>query len=153
MLAQHCSTQWYCDRHPGSDFKLATFFLGEIYTASAQLSEEALTATKRKRTQHRAIEDRPGLLDTLVAWRNDVHTQDHYQSIRPLTRICGDDGLDLLSKTHPSQIRSVQDIVELLQETAAWGSRYGQQLFHVIHQFDRARVKRAFHAARLAKRQ
>ncbi|KAH0826952.1 hypothetical protein J3R83DRAFT_4610 [Lanmaoa asiatica] len=149
--AQHYSTRWCCDRHPGSDFKLATFFLGEIYTSQLSSEAEAPAATKHKRVQYRAREDRPNLLDTLEAWRCEAHIQDPYRSVRPITWICDDDELDLLSKTHPSKIGSAQDIVDLLQETAEWGIEFGQQLFDVIDQFDRARGERAFDAACLAK--
>jgi len=94
-----------------------------------------------KQIQYRAKEDRLGLFDTLVAWRYEVHTQNPLNVIWPATWILDDDGIDLLSKTHPSDIGSAQDIMVLLQETAEWTIEFGQQLFDVIKRFGRARVK------------
>ncbi|KIK79986.1 hypothetical protein PAXRUDRAFT_36316 [Paxillus rubicundulus Ve08.2h10] len=110
------------------------FFLRDIYTG--QFSEENLMSAKRKRIQYCAKEDRSPLFDTLISWRNKAHTQHPHHSVQPAMWLLDDNRLNLLSKTHPSNIHSAQDIIDLLQETVEWGTNYAQQLFNVITRFN-----------------
>jgi len=105
--------------------------------------EHGITSVKRKRNVYRSIDDRPALLQELTTWRKDAHAQDPYRMVRRVTWFCDDDRLKLLSKTHPSNIWSVQDIVDLLGETEEWGRECGSQVYAVITNFDKARVKKA----------
>jgi len=106
------------------------------------------TATKRKRTQHRAKEDCPNLFDVLLTWRNKIQNQDFS---RQATWIIDDKGLVTLSKIHPGDVNT-QTIVDILQETPEWQNEFMQPLLDTIKDFDRTRVKNAIHAARIAKR-
>ena len=154
ILATQYSTRWCCDHHPGSDFNLSSFFLGDFkLTTSKQGNLENLTVAKRKRQpQYHAKEDRGSIFNTLLAWQNEAHNPDPDSFLQPATWLIDNKGLDLLSKIHPSDIYSPQAIVDLLQETPEWADDFAQQVFNVIKQFDRDRVKNAIHAARLAKR-
>lgn len=132
-------TQWCCDNHPDADFQLSTFFLGDMDKHDIPVDET--TSKKRKRVEYRALEDRPSLLQELEDWRKDVHAQDPLSGVRPATWLCDDDGLKLLSKTHPTNILSVKHIVDLLERTEEWGNEIGSQLYSLIIMFDRQRVK------------
>ena len=93
--------------------------------------------TKHKRKQLRAKDDRPNLLEKLIIWREEPHSKDPYRLIRLETWICDDSGLELLSKTHPSNIQSVQDIVDLLHETDKH-MEFGSDIYTTIIRFDKA---------------
>jgi len=60
-----------------------------------------------------------------------------------MTWFCDDNGLQLLCKTHPSNLWSAQDIIDLLSETEEWGQECGSQIYTIITNFDKAWVKRA----------
>ncbi|KAG9310627.1 hypothetical protein JVU11DRAFT_9195 [Chiua virens] len=120
--------------HPDSDFKLQSFFHGELYTSDIEAAI-ARTATRRKRNQLRATAERQQLLDILIAWREQTHDEDPYQGVWPITRLIHDDGLELLSKTPATGITSLSDLVAL-EESEEWGSEYGTQIFTIIKQFD-----------------
>ena len=125
------------------------FFLGEVFT---QTDLGIPTGTKRKHTQYRAKEDRASLFNTLLTWRNEAHDHDPDSFSQLEAYFIDNNGLDLLSKIHPTDISGPQTIVDLLQETPQWAGEFAQQIFNVIKQFDRARVRNAIHNARLAKR-
>lgn len=80
--------------------------------------------------------ERQKLLDILMAWREQAHADDPYRSVWPITRLIDNDGLELLSKTHPTGITSPSDLIVLLDETEEWGTEYGTKLFAIIKQFD-----------------
>lgn len=105
--------------------------------------KDEISSTKRKRNMYRSINDRPALLQELTTWRKEAHAQDPYRAVRRVTWFCDDDGLQLLCKTHPSNLWSAQDIIDLLGETEEWGQECGSQIYTVIANFDKARVKRA----------
>ena len=106
---------------------------------------------KCKRNQLHAKEDRSGLLKRLLTWRDETELKDPFKSTRPATYICDDPGLELLSKIHPSNIRSAQDIIDLLHETSEWGMEFALDLYATIHCFDKARFQKALMNARPAK--
>ncbi|KAN0094351.1 hypothetical protein V8E55_002638 [Tylopilus felleus] len=60
-----CLPQWCCDCH-NNDFNLLSFFHGEVYIGTTEISTAG--TTKRKRAQLRATAEQQQLLDTLVAW-------------------------------------------------------------------------------------
>ena len=145
-IANDFSVRWCCDRHGDSNFHLSTFFPGRIYTG--QLDDEPKTSTKRKHTQYRVKEDRAGLVNVLLTWRNNIHSMDRYRSVHPITWICDDNELQLLSKTHPSNIQNTKDVFNLLERMAPeWENDYAQQIIDVIKHFDRARFNKALNAA------
>ncbi|KAF8124050.1 P-loop containing nucleoside triphosphate hydrolase protein [Boletus edulis] len=131
------SARWCCDRHNNS-FNLQSFFHGEVHTSDAEVSA-AGTTMKRKRTQLRAMAERQSLLDTLVSWRERAHAEDPYRGVWPAARLLNNNGLELLSKTHPNDITSPSDLVALLQESDEWGSEYSTEIFAIIKQFDQAK--------------
>ena len=152
IIAIQYSTQWCCDCHPGSDFDLLSFFLGNL-SMSKQGDLETSTAAKRKRQpQYRAKEDQASLFNTFLTWWNEAHNCDPDSYSQSATYLVDNKGLNLLSKIHPSDIYSPQTIMDLLQETPEWADEFAQQIFNVIKQFDRDCVKNAIYAARLAKR-
>ncbi|KIJ57646.1 hypothetical protein HYDPIDRAFT_34911 [Hydnomerulius pinastri MD-312] len=127
------TTMWCCDRHDDPTFDLSDFFLGDLYTGNTDT--EKPPATKRKRKTLRPKEEREILLAKLTSWRSQAHASDTYRS-RPVTWLCDDDGLELLSKTDPDNLRSVEALINLLGETEEWGQECGIQIFNVISRFD-----------------
>jgi hypothetical protein len=65
-------TQWCCDNHPGTNFELSSFFLGDMGNNPNNPADE-MTSKKRKRVEYRALEDRPSLLQDLQSWRKDTY--------------------------------------------------------------------------------
>lgn len=59
--------------------------------------------------------------------------------MQPITWLCDDNSLELLSKTHPSNLKSVSDVIVILNETEEWAQGYGQKMFGVITEFARER--------------
>ena len=63
-----------------------------------------------------------------MAWRENAHKEDPFY---PTTWLLDDNDLELISKTHPTKLQSVQDLIHLLEkqrngaETVA--SRYSTQ--------------------------
>ncbi|KAG8215553.1 hypothetical protein J3R82DRAFT_7388, partial [Butyriboletus roseoflavus] len=112
-----------------------------VYTS--QLSEEIPTATKHKQTQYHAKEDHLGLFDTLLTWQNEAHAHNPNHFSQSTTEILDDKELNLLSKIHPSDIISAQNLTNSLQETSEWELDVRQQIFNTIRQFNHAQVKKA----------
>lgn len=107
---------------------------------------------KRKRNRLRDKEGRKLLLDKLLAWRAEAHSNNTLRSVWPITWICDDSSLELISKTHQDNVKTVDAIVMLLEETAEWGKDCGVQMLKVITQFDeRNHIVAASHS-RLAKK-
>jgi hypothetical protein len=46
-----------------------------------------------------------------------------------------------LSKTHPTTILVVKNIIDLLGQTEEWGEEIGSQLYALIKKFDKTRVR------------
>ncbi|KAF8452791.1 P-loop containing nucleoside triphosphate hydrolase protein [Boletus edulis BED1] len=131
---------WCCDRHGHNDFKLQTFVHGEPYTGNSQVPAPGTTA-KRKRNQLRVAAERQQLLDTLKAWRKRTHDNDPYRGVWPIEQLIDNNGLELLTKTHPTVIMSPSDLTTLLQESEAWEGNYGTEIFAIIQQFDQDRQR------------
>jgi hypothetical protein len=101
---------------------------------------------KRKRTKLREKELRKLLLAKLKKWRTDAHLNDPLQSVWPITWLCDDNSLEILSKTNPDNLRTVDNIVQLLDETEEWGKDCGQQILKVIAQFDKENLVTVLHS-------
>lgn len=77
--------------------------------------------------------EQDALLKHLTDWRERAHGENPFF---PCSWLIDDAGLELISKTHPSKLRSVQDLVGLLGETDDWAGEHGTKLFEVIAQFE-----------------
>jgi hypothetical protein len=95
--------------------------------------------TKRRRNQLRDKSERGLLYEKLLNWRTQEHATDPLRSVQPITWLCDDNSLELLSKTHPSNLKSVSDVIVILNETEEWAQGYGQKMFGVITEFARER--------------
>ncbi|KAG1891422.1 P-loop containing nucleoside triphosphate hydrolase protein [Suillus subluteus] len=133
-LALHYISQYCCDRHSSNhDFNLSQFFLGPMYTGGIVATTSQ--PMKHRRNQLRDENERDLLHERLSDWRAQEHALDPLRSVWPITWICDDNDLELLSKTHPNNLRSARDITNILHETEEWGETYGQRLLEVINQF------------------
>ncbi|KAH0831172.1 hypothetical protein J3R83DRAFT_13749 [Lanmaoa asiatica] len=94
-------------------------------------------------------EDRLELLEQLTEWRNEVHQQDLFY---PITWIIDDDGLELVSKTHPTKLQSFEDLIKLLAETEDWAKHFGVKMFDIISQFKPSQSSESSTCERPAKR-
>ena len=153
ILAIQYTTWWCYDCHPGSDFNLSSFFLGDSFMN--QLEEDDLenaTMAKHKcQPQYCVKEDQTSLFNTLLTWQNEALDLDLNSFAQPATWIIDNKGLNLLSKLHLSDIYGQKTIVDLLQETPEWANKFAQQIFNIIRQFDWNHIKNAIHNACLAK--
>lgn len=73
------------------------------------------------------------LFNCLSDWREHAHKEDPFF---PHTWLIDDDNIELISKTHPTKLQSLQDLVDLLGETEDWASDYGIKIFEIITQFE-----------------
>lgn len=138
LLALQYTTPWCCDRHEDSNFHLSYFFLGDPDHLHIIFQPAGPGRVKRKRKSLRTKADQQPLYEKLVAWRSEAHAHHEDQTVYPLTWICDDQGLELLSKTHPDGLQSTQDIVNLLDETEEWACEFAGQVLDVIQQFNRS---------------
>ncbi|KAF8158781.1 P-loop containing nucleoside triphosphate hydrolase protein [Mycena galopus ATCC 62051] len=123
--------RWCCDGHPGDGFSLAHLFLGPIYEG-----EEARASTKRKRTKYRPVKQRPGLLELLTIWLDEVHEKDELRFVRPRSLILDDSALKSLSMADPSTISSPESIVYILQQSDEWKRAWANAIFDIIRKYD-----------------
>jgi hypothetical protein len=111
-------------------------------------SEDAQTmpSTKCKRTKLRDKELRKPLLAKLKKWRTDAHFNDPLQSVWPITWLCDNNSLKILSKMNADNLRMVDNIIQLLEEAEEWGKDCGQQILKVIAQFDKENLVTVLHS-------
>lgn len=81
----------------------------------------------------RAQSEQDELFDLLVDWREQAHARDRFS---PIEWIVTDSDLELVSETHPSSLRCLQDLVVLLEETEEWAQEYGHEMIKIITQFE-----------------
>ena len=143
ILALQHSTPWCCDCHENSNFHLSYFFLGDPDHLRIIFQPAGPVGVKRKRKHLRTKADRQPLHEKLVAWRSEAHACHENQLVYPLTWICDDQGLELLSKTHPDDLQSTQNIIELLDETEEWGCEFAEQVLDIIQQFNQSQAGRS----------
>ncbi|KIK40440.1 hypothetical protein CY34DRAFT_24809 [Suillus luteus UH-Slu-Lm8-n1] len=80
---------------------------------------------KRRQNQLRDKNEHDILYERLSDWRAREHAVHPLQSVQPITWLCDNNGLELLSKTHPNNLRSTEE----------WRETCGQRLLEVINQF------------------
>ncbi|KAJ8469602.1 hypothetical protein ONZ45_g16836 [Pleurotus djamor] len=112
---------WCCDRH-GSDFDLTYFFKGSPLLTEAPLrfinfdstDQPATSTPKRPKGQRKAL-------------LRSVYTIDHIINVK---------GMELLSAKPASQIQTITNIQDVLNETDEWAERWGDQILNVIKRYD-----------------
>ncbi|KAH9070706.1 hypothetical protein EDB83DRAFT_2517848 [Lactarius deliciosus] len=149
--ALHFTTKWCCDHHPGSDFRLCTFFKGrllyqdpvtlELYYGGVDESDrEAIPLPLRKKRKAgikvRATDERGPLADELRAWRLRVHDSDPLASVRPPTFILNDSSIKKLSRLHPAEVTGPEKIISVLKETPEWQANWSGQVYEIIRAYD-----------------
>ncbi|KAG1765404.1 hypothetical protein EDD22DRAFT_845388 [Suillus occidentalis] len=137
--AQSTTCLWEC---------FAKYLGDQTPTGQTHTSEDAQTmpSTKRKRTKLQDKELHKPLLAKLKKWRTDTHFNDPLQSVWPITWLCDDNSLEILSKTNPDNLRTVDNIIKLLEETEEWGKDCGQQILKVIARFDKENLVTVLHS-------
>ncbi|KAH9011588.1 hypothetical protein EDB84DRAFT_1445095 [Lactarius hengduanensis] len=149
--ALYFTTKWCCDRHPGSDFRLCTFFKGRLLYQDPDTSglyyggidesdrEEILPPLRKKRkagVKVRATNERAPLTDRLIAWRLRVHDSDPLASVRPPTFILNDSSIKKLSRLHPAEVTGPEKMVSVLGETQEWQANWSGQVYEIIRAYD-----------------
>ncbi|KAI9436004.1 hypothetical protein H4582DRAFT_2079138 [Lactarius indigo] len=149
--ALHFTTKWCCDRHPGSEFRLCTFFKGRLLYQDQDTSglyygdvnesdrEEILPPLQKKQkagVKVRATNERAPLADRLIAWRIQVHESDPLASVRLPTFILNDFSIKKLSRLHPAEVTCPEKIVSVLNETQEWQANWSGQVYEVIRAYD-----------------
>ncbi|KIJ12601.1 hypothetical protein PAXINDRAFT_14523 [Paxillus involutus ATCC 200175] len=128
---------WCCDRHNNTSFDLSTYFLGSQYTGISALEDLATDPSKKRpRNRYQAMDEHWPLLKKLREWRTSAHGRDPQRSVQPITWLCDDDALNALSKAHPDNLRSQDNIIKLLDKTEEWGSDCGAAIFAIISKFN-----------------
>ncbi|KAH9014989.1 II DNA helicase [Lactarius pseudohatsudake] len=149
--ALYFTTKWCCDRHPGSDFRLCTFFKGRLLYQDPDTSglyyggidesdrEEILPPLRKKRkagVKVRATNEQAPLTDRLIAWRLRVYDSDPLASVRPPTFILNDSSIKKLSRLHPAEVTGPEKIVSVLGETQEWQANWSGQVYATIRAYD-----------------
>lgn len=72
----------------------------------------------------------------LAEWLRDVHLADPLRFIRPPDVILSTTQRAILARFDPKKIKNAQDVVEVLEESADWGTEWAVKIFNVITQFN-----------------
>ena len=74
----------------------------------------------------------------LIAWRQKIYDSDSIGFLYDIQDIITEDGIDLVAKISPSQLRreGPDVIMRELEETFEWGSRYAQEIFEQVQKHD-----------------
>jgi hypothetical protein len=151
-LALQFTTEWCCDRHPGTDFRLCTFFKGRLLYQDPDTSvlyyggaddpdrEEILPPPPRNKRKAgvkvRATIERGPLRARLMAWRIQAHASDPLASVRPQTFIIDNIDINKLSRLHPTEVTDCQRVVSALNETQEWQASWSEQIYDIIRAYD-----------------
>jgi hypothetical protein len=109
-----------------------------MYMSESEDISKASSAApaKRKRTQLREKDLRKPLFDRLHHWRAETHSSHALRAVWPITWLCSDDNLELLSKTSPDNVKTIDNVCQLLEETEEWARIWGLQILRLITQYD-----------------
>ncbi|KAJ7626970.1 P-loop containing nucleoside triphosphate hydrolase protein [Roridomyces roridus] len=150
------ASTWCCDRHhptdPSLDYDKSAFFPGKflylsddgaVWAGDEEDAERAMLdppkGEKRKRRRgptNRPVDDRVELHHLLKTYLEKAHASDPLRAVRTRTSILSDTALVTLATAHPTRIRSIGDIVNMLEETTEWEEEWGSQVFNVISEYD-----------------
>jgi len=90
--------------------------------------------SRKERKKYRAPEDRERLTFRLEIWR-DIRAES-ISPIRPPDFILSDTSMKQVVELKPGELKSEDDITNLLQETPEWSKEFAGSLFRMIHSFD-----------------
>ncbi|KAF8957732.1 hypothetical protein BDZ97DRAFT_1924345 [Flammula alnicola] len=151
LTARTFTTEWCCDRHPGSGFHIRRYFKGRFLYQDGTLSllygdideidrKEILPPRKGKRPagkKVRATKDRMELKSRLLLWRTDTHSNDPLASVQPPSFILDDKAIKTLAIIHPTEIRNTTQVVLALNEIDEWDQEWSKKILAVIRTYDK----------------
>jgi hypothetical protein len=85
---------------------------------------------------YRRTVERPYLEFAINQWLEDSHQNDHLAFARPPHTILSDAKRSLLVKTQKSKVKTVADLIALLNETEEWAEEWGESLLAVLAKFE-----------------
>lgn len=88
------------------------------------------------RKKYRSTNERDELVLRLTSRRDILHSLDSVYNAWPVFYLLSDAGIDLLSRTHPSELRSPADVTQLLSETDEWRTDFAHRFLLVIKVYD-----------------
>lgn len=104
-------------------------------------SEDPSTKHKRINIAYRPPKERPALNFCLnfclVEWLKSEHAIDPLQAVQPICFILSNTQCAILVHTQAKKIKSTSDIQTIHNESNEWASKWGDNIFNVIQQYDR----------------
>jgi hypothetical protein len=169
VSALKISTESCCDRlHPDKpdiQFDKSKFFPGRflyedesgaIYAGDVDdpgrihLNPPKTKKRKAKGPKNRKVADRADLQARLGDWLASSHATDPLRAVRPSSFILDALGIKSLSAVHPDRMRTVVDVVAVLDETSEWEGEWGRKVFEVISAYNSELQRLATSTSRIA---
>lgn len=137
------STRWCCDRH-GEEINYTLFGLGDPWDGKQPRQWEFVYVTfgLEGEDHERKGADRKELTKVLTAWRQTTYDSDPISFLYDIQDIVTEDGVSVIAKIAPSRLQrgGPDTIIDELEETSEWGSRYAQGVFEEVWKYDHRNV-------------
>ena len=90
----------------------------------------------KPKAKYRPVKERGPLQAALHTWRSHAHQADPLRAVRQIFWILSDAAIELIAKTLPTKVSTVDQLADLLDVDKDWASEWGSQVLQQINVFD-----------------